>query len=285
MIDIQNLIFGYSRKRLLFNQLNLALPEGYIYGLLGKNGAGKSSLLKNIAGLLYPLSGSCQIHGLEAKDRHPAFLQKIFFISEEFYVPSIPIRKFKNIYAPFYPNFDSQQFHAYLQEFEIDESQNLTQLSYGQKKKVLISFGLATNTRVLILDEPTNGLDIPSKAQFRKIVSSAVHAQRTILISTHQVRDLENLINPILILDNSEILLHASAEEITHKLSFQTVSQLSEARQPLYAEASPNGYAIVTENRTQQASRLDLELLFQAVLTNREQIRSLFPSPTLATTH
>ncbi|MDJ1503195.1 ABC transporter ATP-binding protein [Xanthocytophaga agilis] len=276
MIDIQNVTFGYNRKKRLFTDLSLTLPKGAVYGLLGKNGAGKSSLLKNMAGLLFPVSGKCLVNGREAKKREPEFLQDIFFIPEEFYVPSVPIRSFVKTYAPFYPAFNAVQFQNYLKEFGIDDSQTLTELSYGQKKKVLIGFGLATNTSVLIMDEPTNGLDIPSKTQFRKIIASAATEDRIIIISTHQVRDLESLIDPIIILDGSEILLYASIEQITEKLCFKTVSKVEEPESVLYSESTVRGISLVQENVEGEDSKVDLELLFNAALATKEKIRQLF---------
>lgn len=276
MIDIQSVTFGYNRKKRLFTDLSLTLPKGAVYGLLGKNGAGKSSLLKNMAGLLFPVSGKCLVNGREAKKREPEFLQDIFFIPEEFYVPSVPIRSFVKTYAPFYPAFNAAQFQNYLKEFGIDDSQTLTELSYGQKKKVLIGFGLATNTSVLIMDEPTNGLDIPSKTQFRKIIASAATEDRIIIISTHQVRDLESLIDPILILDGSEILLYASIEQITEKLCFKTVSKVEKPEYVLYSESTVRGISLVQENLEGEDSKVDLELLFNAALATKEKIRQLF---------
>ncbi len=276
MIDIQNVTFGYSRKTKIFTNLNLTLTPGNIYGLLGKNGAGKSSLLKMMAGLVFPDSGRCLVHGRDASKRQPAFLQDLFFIAEEFYVPSVSIRSFVKTYAPFYPNFDASQFQRYLQEFGIGDTETLTELSYGQKKKVLIGFGLATNTQVLIMDEPTNGLDIPSKSQFRKLIASAITDSRTIIISTHQVRDLENLIDPILILDESEILLHATNEQITQKLCFKNFTKVDHPERILYSESSFRGLSAIVANTEDELSKVDLELLFNAVLLHKEQFKQLF---------
>jgi ABC-2 type transport system ATP-binding protein len=280
MIDIQTITFGYSRKQKLFTNLNLTLAQGNIYGLLGKNGAGKSSLLKLMAGLVFPDAGRCLVNGWEASRRQPGFLQDVFFIAEEFYVPSVSIRNFVKTYAPFYPAFDPEQFGRYLNEFGIADTETLTQLSYGQKKKVLIGFGLATNTHVLIMDEPTNGLDIPSKSQFRKIIASAITDDRTIIISTHQVRDLESLIDPIIILNESEILLHASMEQITQKLCFKLLTRVDHPERILYSESSFRGLSAVMENTHEEPSKVDLELLFNAALSHQERIKKLFGEPT-----
>ncbi len=276
MIHLQNVSFGYSRRKRLFDNLNLRLEPGHIYGLLGKNGAGKSSLLRNMAGLLFPDSGRIQVADFEPRRREPAFLQQLFFIPEEIYLPSVPVDRYVATLSPFYPQFNHAQFGYYLKEFDIPATHSLTALSYGQKKKVLIAFGLATNTRVLIMDEPTNGLDIPSKSQFRKLVASVLEADRVMLISTHQVRDLDNLIDSVIILEGSDILLNHSLEVISERLRFATLAGAATSERVLYAEPSLRGHAVVMENEDGEESRVDLERLFNAVTNNPERIRQLF---------
>lgn len=276
MIQIKNLSFGYNRKKILYKNLSLSLESGSIYGLLGKNGAGKSTLLKNLIGLLFPLSGSIIVNGFIPKKRQPSFLQTIYFIPEEVYVPSLTITGYRNLFAPFYPGFDNESFAAYLEELDVKDEGKLNKLSFGQQKKFIIAFALACNTKVLILDEPTNGLDIPSKIQFRKLIASIMHDDRIIIISTHQVRDLENLIDKIIIVDNGSLLLNASLSEISDKLSFTTVNEVDSTSHVIYAEESLKGISIVQENISGQNSKVNLEQLFNAVTEKPEMIKSIF---------
>ncbi|WP_020529227.1 ATP-binding cassette domain-containing protein [Flexithrix dorotheae] len=276
MINIQDLSYSYTKKKKLFDQLSLELPSGNIYGLLGKNGAGKSTLLKIIAGLLTPNSGSCEVFGFAPLDRNPSFLKDIYFISEEFHVPPVKIKTFVNVYAPFYPNFDHEAFNRNIAEFSLPTDQKLSNMSYGQKKKFLICFGLATNCKLLILDEPTNGLDIPSKSKFRKIVASSMSDERSFIISTHQVRDMENLIDPIIIVDNGKIIFNYSYEEVTRKLAFKTEIELSNPDYTLYSESALGGYAVVTENQANEETETDLETLFNAVISNKDKVSEIF---------
>lgn len=283
MIDIRHVSFGYRPPRLLYSDLTLQLLPGSIYGLLGPNGVGKSTLLRLMAGLLYPRAGQIVVEHQLPVERKPAFLETIFLVPEEVYLPPVRIRQFIANNAPFYPRFNYEQMAGYVREFGLTDSQKLNELSYGQKKKVLIGFGLATNTSVLLLDEPTNGLDIPSKAQFRRLVAGAVDENRTVVISTHQVRDLEALIDPIVILNQSGVALNASVEQITNRLWFGLTTDLETGRPVLYSERVVGGYALVTENTRAEPSRLDLERLFNAVQAEPERIRQLFSStPTLA---
>ncbi|MDF9794962.1 ABC-2 type transport system ATP-binding protein [Catalinimonas alkaloidigena] len=286
MIKLQEITFGYTRHRRLFDGLNLQLEAGRIYGLLGKNGAGKSSLLRIMTGLLYPNGGKTEVLGHIPLKRQPSFLQEVLFIPEEIYLPPISITKYLKTQSPFYPKFNEQQFRYYLTEFDITYESKLDGLSFGQRKKVLIAFALACNTRVLIMDEPTNGLDIPSKSQFRKLVSSVFEEDRLMLISTHQVRDLDNLIDAVIVLDDSEILLHQSLEDISKRLRFTTLSSVENDHRVLYAEPSLQGYTVVMEDSAQlenlTESKVDLERLFHAAIQQPERIRALFSTPSLS---
>ena len=196
MIEIKDMNFGYVPQRRIFDNLNLSLEAGHIYGLLGKNGVGKTTLLKIISGLRFCNSGTVSVFGMKPEKRNPEMLADIYFVTEEMDVPSVSVHDYAKIYAPFYPNFSISDFENYLHQFEIvDMEQKLTSMSHGQKKKVLVSFALATNTKLLIMDEPTNGMDIPSKSTFRKVVASAITDDKAFIISTHQVRDLQNVID------------------------------------------------------------------------------------------
>ena len=276
MIHLDHLSFGYRKGQLLFNKLNLHLEAGHIYGLLGKNGAGKSSSLINIVGLLYPNEGSIKVGEFNPRERKPAFLQNIYFVPEEIYLPPITIPKYLTVQAPFYPKFDESQFRYYLTEFDVPFDSRISNLSFGQRKKVLIAFALACNTDALIMDEPTNGLDIPSKKQFRKLLASDIQEDQLMLISTHQVRDLDNLIDSVIVLEDREILLHQSLSRVSQQLRFATLNQAENDQRVLYAEPSLQGYTVVMENLEQQESKVDLERLFNAATQNPERIRQLF---------
>jgi ABC-2 type transport system ATP-binding protein len=275
MISIQNLSFAYKKKP-VFHGLNLQFKAGHVYGLLGKNGTGKSSLLRNIAGLLAPQKGNINVNGFTPFDRLPVFLEDVFMVPEEFYLPDISVADFIKHYSAFYPRFNGNKFSNYISVFEIPGDSTLQNMSYGQKKKVLISFSLATNAKVLLMDEPTNGLDIMSKSQFRKILAEALDEERCIIISTHQVKDLENLIDRITIIDDGKILFDENVEEITRKLSFRFAYDQADIANAFYSESSLVGNVVVTPNIDGEESKLDLELLYKAIVTNSDQITKLF---------
>jgi ABC-2 type transport system ATP-binding protein len=274
MVQIENLSFGYRKRDLLFNNLNMYLSPRRIYGLFGMNGAGKTTLLKHIAGLLFPKTGSCIVFDERASDRKPQMLADIFVIPEEFVLPNVSIQSFITINSPFFPKFDIEKMTSYLSEFQISNGHKLTTLSYGQKKKFLIAFGLATNSKLLIMDEPTNGLDIPSKSQFRKIIASSADDNRCILISTHQVRDLGSLIDQITILDKGRIIFDQSTEEISRKFVFGKIKDDS-VEDVVYSEDIMGGKAAICINKGND-SEIDLELLFNAVINETEKINNEF---------
>ncbi|WP_443945546.1 ATP-binding cassette domain-containing protein [Pedobacter sp. AW1-32] len=274
MIKIDNLNFWYSKGKPLFKNLSMQLSAGHIYGLLGKNGAGKSTLLKNLAGLVYPQSGSLMVLGSDPRKRQPELLSKICFIPEEFDLPPVKVKTYLKANTPFFENFDHTYFNRLLSEFDIPDDHSLTNMSYGQKKKFIIAFGLATQANLIIMDEPTNGLDIPSKAQFRKIMASALTDDRCIIISTHQVRDLDNLIDTIIMLDDNDVALQASVDEITEKLTFKRMDQVDNT--VIYAESSLSGYHAIVPNFHQEESKLDIELLFNAILTDKNKFKPYF---------
>jgi ABC-2 type transport system ATP-binding protein len=264
MIAIKDLSFGYPRKPLLFQDLNLSLSEGHIYGLLGKNGAGKSTLLKNMVGLAYPQKGNCLFNGINVSGRPVSVLADVYFLAEEIYVPSLTPEQFAKNTGGFYPKFSISDFYQYLKVLDVDASAVMDKQSFGQQKKAMIAFGLATNTGMLIMDEPTNGLDIPSKVQFRKLIASVLTEERCIVISTHQVRDLDSLIDTLLILHDREIVVDHAVEEITEKITFGVFSS-TDGMAVLYEEESMRGKNAIVKNTSGKFSKMDLELFFNAV--------------------
>ncbi|SEA64657.1 ABC-2 type transport system ATP-binding protein [Arachidicoccus rhizosphaerae] len=277
MIKIKSLGFGYKRKR-VFENLNLEFGAGHIYGLLGKNGTGKSTLLRAIMGLLFPDQGVIDAFGNNPGNRRPAYLQEVFMVAEEFHLPGVSINMFVRCNASFYPNFNVTQFWDYLKEFEVPMDNKLDQMSYGQKKKVLISFALACNTRLLLMDEPTNGLDIISKSQFRKVLAGVATEDKCIVISTHQVRDLESLIDYVTILDEGQVRFHHSIEDIQQELEFGISFERAVPQDALYSEHSLTGMAYIKKAATEGNStgKIDLEMLYKAVNQNEKAICEAF---------
>lgn len=269
MIQIKDLNFAYPSRLALFNNLSVNLEAGSITGLLGKNGAGKTSLLKLFTGLTHPQSGEVSVLGHNPRRREVSLLNNVYFVPEEFYLPSITIKGYLKAYTPFYPSFDHAMVTRILTEFDLNEDSNLQWLSHGEKKKFLITFALATRCRLLLLDEPTNGLDIPSKALFRKILAGSLEESQLVVISTHQVKDIENLIDKILILDSGKMIFQQTIADISKKVCFISSNSIS-VDGAIYSEEIPGGYRLMIPNEHGE-TEVDIELLFNAI-TNGKKI-------------
>lgn len=273
MITIKDLGFSYGDVPVLKN-ITMNLEEGRIYGLLGENGVGKTTLLTLLCGLKSAKTGSIDIDGYNPYDRKPSFLSDMFYLGDNPEAVHMKAIDYARNYGKFWEKFDLEKFTEVMSVFENDIDIPMHKMSYGQLKKTFISFALACNTKYLLMDEPTNGLDIPSKAQFRKAVTRYTREDAVILISTHQVRDLENIIDPIIILDRQDVLLNASVAEVSEKLYFDYTSE----RNPdaLYCEMIPGGNIQVCLNQTGEDSKVNLEALFNTVHQHKELIKGIF---------
>lgn len=267
-INVNEISFSYpGTSRRVFSDFSLQLTDNRIYGLLGKNGTGKSTLLYLISGLLRASRGTVTIDGVDARKRRADILSEIFFVPEEFVLPNVSLDTYVRVNSAFYPRFSRETLDSCLRDFELPISMKLNELSMGQKKKVFMSFALAAGTRLLLMDEPTNGLDIPSKSQFRKVVASNMADDRTLIISTHQVHDVEQLLDHILILSEQQMLLNASVADICRRYKFEYRSPAEMDDSVIYAEPSLQGNAVIARrDEGDSETQMNLELLFTAVV-------------------
>ena len=273
MIEIKNLSFSYGSNVVLEN-ISLRMEEGRIYGLLGENGVGKTTLLTLLCGLKKAADGAISIDGYDPYKRQPSLLQTLYYLPDEVMPYNLTASNFARYSGKFWPAFDMDKFLKIMNEFETDPEKKMSKMSAGQLKKSYIAFALACNTQYLFMDEPTNGLDIPSKAQFRKAVGLYTREDSTIVISTHQVRDLENIIDPIIILDRCDVLLNASIEEISEKLFFDYGTVLHQGS--LYSEQLPGGFIQVLMNTEGEESKVNIEALFNAVHKHKDLVKGMF---------
>lgn len=273
MIKTENLTFGYKSRRPVLNNISLELGQGHIHGLLGCNGIGKTTLLKLICGIMRPDSGVVRVDGIDPMMRKPEMFAEILIVPEEFDLPNLSLERYAAMMKPFYPRFDYGSMRHYAEELKVNTEDKLHSMSMGQRKKAYIAFALACNARMLLMDEPTNGLDIPSKSIFRRLLASYVDEERMVVISTHQVADVESLLDNIVILDSEGVALAATTTEICAKLKFGRATAESEV---LYTETTIAGDMAVMENREGEDTQLNIELLFNAVTADRAAINNLF---------
>ena len=269
--------YGWRQQKSVFSDFSLSLERGKVYGLLGLNGAGKSTLIYLMAGLLTPKSGRVTIDGCNVRDRLPSTLGNLFVVPEEFELPHMSLKEYATLNGALYPRFSYDDLLRNLELFDINpEIKSLSSLSMGQKKKVLMSFAFATHTDLMLMDEPTNGLDIPGKSQFRRLVAREMSDNRTIVISTHQVRDIDRCIEHVVIIDNSKVLLDESVARITSKLQFVENGTATDAQRAIYSQPSVMGYSIVVPNNGGDETEVNLETLFNATLGNSDKISEIF---------
>ena len=274
MIEIKNLDFSY-KKTPVFSNISLCFEPGNIYGLLGENGVGKTTLLKLMCGLQQATQGSCTVDGMTCHKRLPQMLQRMAFLPDEVALPeNATPRQYIDELAPYYPGYAYGTFLHLMQDLEVEADRKFREMSFGQQKKSLIACSLSLGTDYVLLDEPTNGLDIPSKSQFRSILSKIANEGKTIIISTHQVKDVENLIDPIVILSHNAVLLNATVQQITEKLYFEYNGEQRE--DALFSEMMPGGYLNVVPNTTGEESLINIEALFNAVLRKKDRIKEIF---------
>lgn len=266
MIEAKNLSFHYQGSRhQVFSGFNLTLGEGKVHGLLGRNGTGKSTLLYLIAGLLAPCEGSVTFDGKESCRRSPSMLSQLFLVPEEYAMPQMSFRQFAAQMRAFYPTFNDDLLARCLRDFEMPAEPNLRELSMGQKKKVYMSFAIAAGTRLLMMDEPTNGLDIPSRSLFRKVVANYMDDSRTLIISTHQVHDVETLLDHVSIIDGSRVLLDDDMGALADKYDFKLIQPQDDTEDVLYTEPSLQGNMAILSHQQDEQTQVNLELLFNAV--------------------
>lgn len=268
MLSFSNVSFTYGRRgKEVLSGLSLDFEENGIYGILGKNGTGKSTMLYLAAGLLRPKGGNVTAEGVPTQSRRPETLRELFLVPEEFDLPEVSLRTYVQLNAPFYPTFREDILARCLKSFELGDDLNIGRLSMGQKKKVYISFALAAGTKYLLMDEPTNGLDIPSKKVFREVIAREMTEERVMIISTHQVRDVEQLIDHVVIVNEGTVMLNASTAEIESRLRFEQRAVGSDLSDALFVQQTMRGIELICPNSGNDETPIDLELLFNALQT------------------
>lgn len=272
MLDVNHVTFGYKRSVNVLEDFSLSISSGSVYGLLGKNGVGKSTLLYLMTGLLRAREGNIIYRGVDVCRCLPETLADLFLLPEEITLPNVTLKQYARMYGVFYPRFSQEELMRLSDELDIDANVRLHSFSMGQRKKAYICFAIATNVSLLLMDEPTNGLDIPSKSQFRKLLASYATDERTIVISTHQVRDLESLLDHLIVMDGKKLLLNESVARITERLCFDEVRPGESIEQTLVAYPSLGGSQVVSLNTSRRETAFNLECFFNALLEHREQI-------------
>ena len=277
MLEIKNCTFNYKRRgEPTIKDFSMKLYESGVYGLLGSNGAGKTTLLQLMCGLLTPVSGEITFNGVNTRRRLPSIQSEMILVPEEIELPPIKLEEFIKINSALYPRFSKEEMMRHMEIFGITGDIRLDSLSMGQKKKVYLAFAMACNTKVLLMDEPTNGLDIPAKSAFRKFIIESINDQRIFVISTHQVRDVSQILDHVMIMDNSKVLLNQTVADILRRIKFTDTADKELIDNAIYAVRGLRGASVILPNMDDDDSELNLELLFDFAVGEPERLNSLF---------
>lgn len=270
MIEAKHVSFRYSWKKELFEDLTFHIGKGRVTGLLGLNGEGKTTLLKLLAGQLLYKGGKIEVLSEDPRKRKVSFLSSVFYLPETLNLPKgVSVRTFFDTMKVFYPTFSQEIADEAIKEFGLDYSMQMRKASQGQQKKMILAFAFALRVPVLLMDEPTNGLDIPSKSVFRRLIAKYITEDQTVIISTHQVRDLEQIIDYVMVLQNNEILLNESLGDLSDQF---IVRPISVGDEPLYVEMSPSGKVGLFERECEDDYNFSTEIFFNALLENQGKV-------------
>ncbi|MVZ66659.1 ATP-binding cassette domain-containing protein [Sphingobacterium sp. DK4209] len=269
MLIIKSLSYAYSKKRQVLDEISTTLKPGHIYGLLGLNGEGKTTLLKLIVGMLLPKNGNICFGTLKSTTRSAEYFNEVYYLADQSKLPDMKIEAFGEIYGAFYSRYNHNEYLSSLKAFNIPLENGLKALSLGQHRKVQIAFALACNTSVLLMDEPTNGLDIPSKAIFRKLLAKNMSEDKIFVIATHQIRDVDNLFDQLLILKEGRLILDSSLTEIASQ--YHISRNPSPSDQIIYSQEEFDGSVYLVQNESAD-SKIDIEFLFNAFTQSKQSI-------------
>ena len=239
MLEMNSVTKTFGTFKALDN-LTLTVPQGAVYGLVGPNGAGKSTAIRHLTGVYRPDSGTVQVDGQPVYE-NPAVKSDIGYIPDEiFFFPSATMEDMRRFYKGLYPRFDEDLYRRLYDIFRLPKNGQIRRFSKGMQKQAAFHLALAMRPKVLILDEPVDGLDPVMRRQVMSLILSDVAEYgTTVLISSHNLRELEDVCDHVGIMDHGKMLLEKSLADMqgtTHKL--QIVGGVPEGLEVLHESSS-----------------------------------------------
>ena len=214
LVKITNLNKNYGDKQVLKN-INLTIPKGKIIGLLGKNGMGKSTLLKLINDLLTPTSGEILVNGKKVGVESKKIIS---YLPERTYLDkSMTVDKVIEYFEDFYDNFDSKKAKKLLKDLDLDTKQKLSKMSKGMQEKVQLVLVMSRRADLYILDEPLGGVDPATRDYILDTILTNFNEGASVLISTHLISDIERILDEVIFIDKGKIILTSDADELRNK--------------------------------------------------------------------
>lgn len=263
MITLCDASYSYPKKTDALTGITCEVHPG-IHLLMGANGTGKTTLLHLMAGLRYPTSGVCLLNGEELRLRRPSQLCRVQYFSPDMDFPESSVEKMVSRHAPFFPRFDAAMLSRNLAAFGIDPRRKFTSLSYGNAIKARLAYMLALRCEVLLLDEPTVGLDFDGRGQFGRLLMECVDEDQTVVVSTHSLSEFEPLYDSVMFLRDGHLLLQASFGKISRRvMSVVTATPPADA---IYSEMRMGRcHSIVPAGEDDMDSAPDCTLLYNAL--------------------
>lgn len=252
IIHAQGIRKSYGKK-IALNNINLTIPAGRIVGLIGPNGAGKTTLLKGILGLAQ-VEGDLHVLGLNPFSDRVKLLEDVSFIADTAILPRwIKVSEAVDYVAGVHPKFSREKATGFLAKTNITPNNKVADLSKGMVTQLHLALIMAIDSKLLVLDEPTLGLDIIYRKQFYEaLLNDYYDAQKTIVITTHQVEEIEGILTDLIFINNGEILLETSMEDIGRSFFELQVDAANKeaamALKPIHIRSVLGGYNMVFEN-------------------------------------
>lgn len=218
--EVGTSFFRFGGKGFCLKNVSITLERGYILGLIGRNGAGKSTLLRILMQSISRKSGTMEIAGYNVATHAQKAKQCIGYVGEDFwFLPKETLRENGRVFGAFFPEYDETIFLEYLKKFEIGADKTGGQLSKGETTKAQLAFALAHKPELLLLDEPTGGLDPVVRREFLSVLQSELLEEKmSIIFSTHITEDLDKVADYVAMIDKGELLFFETKEELTERL-------------------------------------------------------------------
>ncbi len=215
ILNIKNLAKSFGRKKVLEN-FNMTLQKGKVHGLIGKNGEGKTTLARMIMGIIPSSEGEIFYKDQKIEFKHTLYKKEIGYIPEDsFFYSWMTIKDLLDFNSSFYPKWNSKKANEFLEKFSLDKKQRIRTLSRGMKLKLGLIVALVSEPELLILDDPTSGIDVPTRQDFlRGIIRELSEAGTTILFSTHLIHELERIVDHLSILQDGHLILDEDYQKI-----------------------------------------------------------------------